>query len=60
MSGTPVKAVTGGSTAAAGTVLAQTGLGLPLFAAVVAVTLLVLSGALLVRSSRLHRPGRHG
>ena len=62
MSGTPVKTLTGSGTAVAGATLAQTGLGLNLVAIVTATVLLIIIGALLVRSARMpaNKSGRNG
>jgi hypothetical protein len=60
MSGTPVKTMTGSGIAVAGAALAPTGLGLNLFAIVATTALLIVVGALLVRSARMNKSGRRG
>jgi uridylate kinase len=55
MSGTPVKVVSGGGSIAAGTALAQTGLGMQFFTAIGLAVVATIGGALLIRSSRLNK-----
>lgn len=55
MSGTPIKIVSGGGSLAAGTVLAQTGLGMQFFAAAGAALVATVGGALLIRFARINK-----